>query len=170
MERTSTDNKYNTNATFIAINTPFIESIEALEKDNLRGKLHINEKFAGNINAPVCIPIETLGNNIRKGSKAMTKQEIEFKLRRVTKNKRISDDGKKILRSLAAILPIDTIDVDDSGNITFQDSSIKIIKPYKGSDVKFVGNDDDSSQQSVVYIKNLVEKAWDDLEQTEKGG
>jgi hypothetical protein len=172
-ESISDDNNatYTKDVTFIAINVSFVKSIQALEKDKPRGKICINEKFVGKINAPNYIPTDTLGSNIRKGSKEMTKQEIEFKLRKMSKLKDISDNGKKILKSLATILPINTISVDNNGNIAFQDSAIKIIKPYKALDVKVIGGDgSNAEEQHFNYIKSLVEKAWDKIEENQKGG
>lgn len=142
-----------------------------MEKDRSHGKMNINEKFSSKINAPTFIPLDTLGSNIRKGSKDITKQEIEFKLRKMYKGKKISDEGKKILKSLAEIFPINTLSVDGSNNITFQEMDIKIIRPYKSSDVKVVGgNGDNYEQQQLTYIKKIVDKAWEKMEQNQKGG
>lgn len=168
---TQSDTKYNKSANFIAIKVQYIKSIQAMEKDRSHGKMNINEKFSSKINAPTFIPLDTLGSNIRKGSKDITKQEIEFKLRKMYKGKKISDEGKKILKSLAEIFPINTLSVDGSNNITFQEMDIKIIRPYKSSDVKVVGgNGDNYEQQQLTYIKKIVDKAWEKMEQNQKGG
>lgn len=170
-DMSSGDGKYTKNATFIAIKVQYVKSIQALEKDKPRGKAHTNEKFGSKINAPTFIPTDTLGSNIRRGSKEMTKQEIEFKLRRMTKGKKLTDEGKKVLRNLAAIFPIDTLSVDDSSNIMFQDSDIKIMKPYKSSDVKVIGGDGGANeQQQLAYIRKVVDREWEKMEQNQKGG
>ena len=170
-DNASGDSKYTKNATFIAIKVQYVKNIQALEKDKPRGKAHPNEKFGLKINAPTFIPTETLGSNIRRGSKEMTKQEIEFKLRRMTKGNKLSDEGRKVLRNLAAIFPIDTLSVDDSNSITFRDSDIKIMKPYKSSDVKVIGGDGGpNEQQQLAYIRKVVDREWEKMEQTQKGG
>lgn len=162
---------YTKNTTFIAISASFVKSIQALDKDKPRAKISINEKFANRLNAPSYIPPESLGSNIRKGSRDIKKQEIEFKLLRMSNGKDMSNDGKKVLKYLGNILPIDSLSVDTAGNITFQDSAIKVLKPYKVSNVKVInGNDSNSEETQFEYIKKLVEKSWEKIEQTEKGG
>lgn len=163
--------KYDNNATFIAIKAQYVKNIQALEKDKSREKSNINEKFCNKINAPTYIPTSILGNKLIKGSKEIKKQETEFKLRKLTNNKKISNEGKKLLKSLTSIFPIDTISIDESNNIVFIDSDIKIIKPYKSSDVKVIGGNGSShEQQKLTYIKKNVDKAWEKMEQNEKGG
>ncbi|KAG0681709.1 hypothetical protein C6P42_003888 [Pichia californica] len=164
---------YSTNSTFIAINVQFVKSIHALEKDKpqSREKININDRFSNKIDAPTFIPTNTLGKTIIKGSKEITKQEIEFKLRRMIKNKKIPDEGKKVLRTLGSIFPIDSITIDESNNIKFLDSDIKIFKPYKSTDVKVIGGDGGIDEQhKLTYIKKTVDKAWEKIEQNKKGG
>lgn len=167
----SADNTYTHDATLISINVDHIANISSYGKPKQREDYEINKKFAMKVNAPHHIPTDLLAMNIRKGSKVITRQETEFKLRKIIKGKKVSDEGVKLLRHLAAHHPIDTILLDESGNIKFSDSDIKIMKPFKSTDVKIIdGKGTKQEEEHLNNTKNIIDKAWEKIEQTRKGG
>lgn len=169
----SADNSYTNDATFVTIKIGHIKSIEQYAEGKLkpREKKEINQKFAFKVNAPKYIPKDMLAMNIREGSTVITRQENEFKVRKMMKGKDMSQDGVKVLQFLATQIPIDTLAIDESSNITFKDNNIKIMKPYESSNVKIVdGGDSNQEKEQLAKIKKLVDKAWEKSEQTRKGG
>lgn len=166
----SDDEKYDKNAKFTAINIQHIKSIHALEKNKYTEKIHINDTFANKINAPCYIPKESLGYKIRNGTRDTRKQELEFRLRLMAKDK-LSGEGLKLFRNLVNVIPIDTFSIDPSGDIKFEDSAICILKPYKPGDVKVINGDDTQREKEQYnYIKKQVSSAWEKIEKVEKGG
>lgn len=167
----SADNTFTTDATVVSISVDFIANITLLSKLKPRDNRGINERFAAKVNAPHYIPTDSLAKNIRQGSKVITKQENEFKIRKLIKGRKISEEGVRMLHYLANNVPVDTISLDDAGNIKLADLHIKIMKPFKSTDVKVIDGDGTKQEEEhLANIKKVVDKAWEKIEQTRKGG
>lgn len=167
----SADNTFTSDATVISICVDFIANIILVSKPKPRDNRDVNQKFAVKVNAPHHIPTDSLAKNIRQGSKVITKQENEFKIRKIVKGKKVSEEEMRILQHLSKSVPVDTISLDDSGNIKIADTHIKIMKPFKSSDVKIIDGDGTKQEEErLANIKKIVDKAWEKIEQTRKGG
>lgn len=180
----SVSNHTNTrNSNFLSISPTFVQSVEAIEKEKLRKANNSNfedkrpmiEKFAEKINAPSYIPPETLGKNFRNpNNRVILNQQEKFKLAKLGKPLHL--DGRLILKHLSKIVNIDSIEIDDNNAILLKIHQIKIIKPYKTSDVKYIGNEiiknnkNDKNSGIINSIKQKVDDAWKELDERQKGG
>lgn len=154
---------------FIAINEFFVKSIDTLSKPKHQQKLSINDTFANALNAPSEIPNDRIAETIRENGKIIQDQEKEFKLRKLSQH--FSKNGALLLKNLSLTYPIDSIDYDDKKNIILKDTNIKIFKPYKADDAKIESGDGSNEEkEKLTTVKKIIEKTWEKIESTEKGG
>ncbi|VEU20435.1 DEKNAAC101240 [Brettanomyces naardenensis] len=164
---------YSKNTEFRIVRASFIKSAQALnrQKTPLPSNVKVDEKFRNMYNKPATIPVSSIANNFRHGNpKAIQRQQLEFKRRRILGERKLSVEGEAVFNQLYNLLPEGDVTFDKDDSIVIFDNHLIVLKPYKSENCKILNGTGEEEDQQLSYIRKVIKDIWDRLETERKGG